>query len=253
MVELGDSPHAQAAMETARSLAQSFGARLVALTCLDERTVHSGRVRRMLEEHVRKEQEEFAERCRAEGIECVSELEVGDRLAALVNLSRRADLLVVGDADPSGEQAGIFSPAACSIAREVVRDVLFVGDQVPAFRSIVVGYAGQENSCNALRLAATIAEKSGGTVHVLTSEYDISRTGVLLTSAMEYLKAYEVKAERHGTSEDPDTAILELAARVEADLIAIGAYRKGIFNQLRYGTTAADVIERTKVPVLVCR
>ena len=253
MVEMGDSPHAAAALETALWLAKAFKARLHALTCLDERTAHSQEVRRMLEEHVREDQDALVKRCRDEGVECICDLELGDRREALVVLSRKADLLVVGDASTDETQAGIFSSAATSVAREVVRDVLFVGDKAPAFRSIVVGYAGQENSCNALRLVAHIAEKSKGTIHIVTSDYDIGRAAMLMTVAEDYLEPFKVELVRHEASDEPAVAILDTMAEADADLVALGAYRKGKLHHLVFGDTATSVLEGSLAPVLICR
>lgn len=253
MVETGDSPCAVAAMETAVSLAKAFQARLWALTCLDERAVASGRIRRMLEEHTRQRQERFEEQCRAAGIECHSDIEVGDPHAAIVHLSRKADLMVLGSApDPEAPDRG-FASAGLAVARELVRHVLVVRHKAPAFRRIVVGYAGQENSCNALQLAGHLAEKAGGAVHVLCSGADIAEAKSLLNLAVAYLEAYKVEAVPHYVTQEPGDALFELVREVDADTVAIGAVRRSRLKMIAFGDTASRVLDGSPAAVLIGR
>ena len=252
MVEMGGSRYAAAAMVTAVRLAKAFGAQIRALACIDERSVHSEEIRNMLEEHVRASLDDAAARCRKAGVQCISDLVTGDRRAALVRFSRKADLLVVGE-PPSEPDAVGFSPVASSIAREAVRDVLFVGQKAPTFQSIVVGYAGQENSCDALRLGAHLAEKANGTVHVVTSEHDVPRAFALQTFAMDYLRAFKVSAARRQASGEPADAILGVANEVGADTVAVGAYRMTKLHALAFGSTALQVLESSPAAVLICR
>lgn len=253
MVETGDSPCAVAAMDTAVWLAKAFGARLYALTCLDERAVESERIRRMLEEHTRKRQARFEEQCRKAGIECISDIEVGDPHAAIVHLSRKADLMVLGSApDPEAANRG-FASIGLSVARELVRHALVVRDKVPTFQRIVVGYAGQENSCNALQLAGHLAERAGGTVHVMTSSADLAASNSLLNLAMAYLEAFRVKAVPHHVTREPGDALFELTKEVEADTVAIGAVRRSRFTMIAFGDTASRVLDASPAAVLIAR
>jgi nucleotide-binding universal stress UspA family protein len=253
MVELGDGPQAVAAMDTALWLAKTFGAQLRALTCLDERSVQSDRIRRMLEEHTSARQAKFEERCRKAGVKCINDMEVGDPHEALVHLSRKTDLLVLGSApDPDAQTRG-YSSAALSIARDCVRHVLVVRGKAPRFKSIVVGYAGRENSCNALQLSAHIAERAGGTIHVVTSNQDLVETGAILNVAMDYLKTYDVKAIAHEASEDPTKVLLDAVKETGADMIAIGALRRSKLSLMAFGDTAQHILDSSPVAVLIGR
>lgn len=253
MVEMGDSRHARAAMDTALWLAKTFDARLLALTCLDEHSVQNEHIRRMVEEHTREQQASFEASCRDAGVACVSDMEVGDPRAALVHLARKADLLVIGSAPDLDAQARGYSSTASAIAREVVRHVLVVREQVPAFKSIVVGYAGRENSCNALQLSAHIAEKTEGTVHVVTSDHDVARAESVLNVGTEYLAAYRLEAVPHKTSEEPAGVLLDTINETHADLVAIGAIRRSKLSMLAFGDTASRILDWSPAAVLVCR
>ena len=253
MVETGETPEALAAMETALRLAQAFGARLIAMSHLDERAMRSDHVRRMLEQHLRAEQDAYAKRCQAVGVECVREMDLGDRRSALAQLSLKADLLVVGEPTRhDGEGAG-FRAGTVAIAREVVREVLFVGNTAPTFQTIVVGYAGRENSCNALRLMAHIGDKFRSTIHIVTSDLDVARGESLLSAASDYLDPFAVKGVKHRMQDEPASAILTVARQVAADTIAIGAYRANKLHLLSFGSTSTHVLAESPVPVFVCR
>ena len=253
MVETGESPEALAAMKTALSLAKAFDARVIGMAHLDERAVRSGHVRRMLEDYLRGEQESFAARCRSEGVPCVCDMSIGGRRAILAKLSLKADLLIVGEAMRPASEGGGFHSSTVSIAREMVRDVLFVGKTVPAFRNIIVGYAGRENSCNALRLMAHIAEKFGGAIHLVTSETDTIRAESLLGVAQEYLESYAAEGVRHHRRDEAAAAILTVARQVQADAIAMGAYRTNMAQILAFGATSTSVLTRSPIPVFACR
>jgi len=253
MVEVGDSRHTQAAMDTALWLARAFDARLHALTCLDERSVQSEHIRQMVEEHVREQQAAFEKRCREAGVECLSDIEMGEPRAALVHLARKADLLVIGSTPDPEAQARGYSSSASAIAREVARHVLVVREQVPTFQAIVVGYAGRENSCNALQLAAHIAAKAKGTVHVVTSDHDVTRAGAVLNVGVEYLGAYDIDVVPHQASEQPADVLLDTISEVEADMIAIGAIRRSKLSMLAFGDTASRILDWSPAAVAVCR
>ena len=253
MVELNNSPDASPAMETALSLAKSFDARLHALSCLDERTVESAEVRRILEEQVGDWQIAFTEKCQELGVVPVTDLEIGDRQTALVHLSRKADLLIVGDRPYSDTHELGFSPSALATAQAAVRDLLLVRATAPAFEHIVVGYSDRENSCNALRLAACLAEKVEGTIHVVTSEYDVKDATPIQLTAHDYLDAYNVTVTQHQVPHEPVQGVLETARKTGADLIALGAYRHSKLHAWAFSDTAQGILHGSPVSMLICR
>ncbi len=101
-------------MSTALGLARAFGARLHALTCLDERAVQDEHIRQMLEEHARERELAFEKRCADAGVACQSDMEAGDPRAALVHLARKADLLAFADA---ASRILDWSPAVVMVCR----------------------------------------------------------------------------------------------------------------------------------------
>jgi len=253
MVEMGDGRHAVAAMDTALWLAKTFGARLHTLTCLDDRSLQNDHVRRMVEELIRERQASFEERCRKAGITCINDMEMGDPHEAMVHLSRKVDLLVTGSPpDPDAQKRG-FSSAATSLARDAVRHVLVVRDKVPAFKTIVVGYAGRENSCNALQISAHIAERAGGTIHLVTSDDEVAEAGAILSVGMDYLKAFKVTVVPHQSAEDPGSLMLKTVQELDADLIAIGADRRSKLTLLAFGDNAQRILDWSPSAVLIGR
>lgn len=253
LVEVGDSPHAQAAMDTALTLAKTFGARLRALACLDERSVPSEHIRLTVEEHTRDWLAAFERRCRDAEIACDSDLEVGEPRAALVHLARKADLLVIGSAPDPDAQARGYASAPSAIAREVVRPVLVVRETPVTFRSIVVGYAGRENSCNALQLSAHLAEKFGATLHLVTSDRDVARAGAVMNVGLEYLSTFDVEVVPHQSSGEAADVLLGTITETEADLVAMGAIRRSKLHMLAFGDTASRILDWSPAAVLVCR
>ena len=259
MAEVGNSPHARAAMEAALALARAFGAHLEALTCLDERTLLNAEVRELAEEEALAQQAAFKERCGNEGVSCATEVNVGERRPYLLLHARRADLLVIGGT-PNGRPDGSgFARGVASFAREAAGNVLFVHDRVPSFRNVVVGYAGRENSGHALRLSAQIVERAHGTLHIVTSDHDLLEAPALRQVALGYVETLEVSGTRrteavcHTSAVEPSSGLLDVAEEVGADLVAVGAYRYGKPYPLAFGRTAQRVLEWSPAAVLVCR
>ena len=60
-----------------------------------------------------------------------------------------------------------------------------------------------------------------------------------------------IRVDEHVTTGDPHRAILEVASRVDADLIVMGVAPRSRFDEMLAGSTLRNVLRRTNTPVLV--
>ena len=123
------------------------------------------------------------------------------------------------------------------------------------FKTIVVGTDGSETAREAVRQATEMAEKLGGSIH-LVSAYEPVPEGRLreerqevpedlqwmvnpredvtttLEQVGEELKAQGIEVESHAREGDPADAILDVAEEKGADLIVVG--NKGMTGAKRF-------------------
>lgn len=135
-------------------------------------------------------------------------------------------------------------------------------------KAIVMGTDFSAASENALSWALTIGRVHRAVVHLVyavtrnlpfvdrleaysrlgrfPSSFDEER----LASLANKLRSPDQQLECHLENSRPSVAILEVARRVEAQLIVLGTRGRGGFRELRIGSTAERVTQRAKCPVL---
>ena len=140
-------------------------------------------------------------------------------------------------------------------------------------RVIVAAVGDLAREDRALLAAAAVAKGCGGELH-LVHGYEVPR---FFTLSPELAIGYPVAGDayREGVLEELETAawaavgedsavfhaaegapgacVLEVAAKVGADLVVVGAARASKLRRMILGTTAQRVLREAKVPVLVVR
>ena len=137
------------------------------------------------------------------------------------------------------------------------------------FRTIVVGTDGSSTAAIAVDQAGELASALGATVHVLSayagavrpeegfgSRQRIADAPIeVANAAAERLRAHGVESVVVDRAEggDPAEAILDLAERINADLIVVG--NKGVSGIRRFllGSVAQKVVAHAPCGVLVSR
>jgi nucleotide-binding universal stress UspA family protein len=141
-------------------------------------------------------------------------------------------------------------------------------------RSIVAGISAVDKPDPVLASALDVVERTGATLHLVHAfqlpglVWDpFTQTGLMDASQLDdYTRAIQTRLEaqvRAVTSDEgihievvagpPATMILAAAVRESADLILVGATRRGTFPRAILGTTAQRVLREAPVPVLVVR
>ncbi|MQA91089.1 MAG: hypothetical protein GEU90_12765 [Gemmatimonas sp.] len=141
-------------------------------------------------------------------------------------------------------------------------------------RTIVAGIATVDETDPALYSALHVAEHTGTMLHLIHAfEFPVmaweayARMGMMPGSALDqYTQDLETRLELQAKEISPSARvrveaivgppaplILGAAAREQADLVVVGATRRGTFARAILGTTAQRVIRESRVPVLVVR
>ena len=95
-------------------------------------------------------------------------------------------------------------------------------DEMPTFRTILVGTDGSTRAARAVEQAADLAQTLDAALHIVQAHDDVDAVGGGLEALATSLRDRGVTAEAHPVSGRPVPAILEAAAAVGADLIVVG-------------------------------
>lgn len=147
-------------------------------------------------------------------------------------------------------------------------------------RSILVGYDGSDHAEEALLRARDLAAAFGAGVHVVSAAapqplpgdaafglapvYDYGEPDSDAERAADeriwerhrehvetVMRPSGVTAELTGVVGDPAAAIVELAAKLEADLIVVGTREPGFVERLLGGSVSRDVARKAGCDVLI--
>jgi len=145
-------------------------------------------------------------------------------------------------------------------------------DKVQAYRKVLVGYDGSDNSRRALKRAIEIVKQSSGELRILVvvdtisfsarsmAQFSSSVTNAMfeqaettLAEALDAAKKAGVKAWGQVESGGPSDMILAYAAETKADLIVVG--RRGMRGIMRFlmGSVSSSVMSHSECDVLVVK
>ncbi|CAN7345021.1 universal stress protein [Rhizobacter sp. LjRoot28] len=204
----------------------------------------------------------FREQARAAGLEACEVLidEDGDA-EALVRLSRSADLLVVGQADPADRNAGSNRRMVEDVVLQSARPVLlipFAGrfDRVGA--DVLVAWDDRREAARAIADALPLLRESQRVriVRCATPLDDGSESARESLAALQrWLGRHGVAASAHTitTDVDPGNALLSRAAEWGCDLVVMGAYGHARWAERILGGVTRTMLETMTVPVLMSR
>ncbi|WP_182360030.1 universal stress protein [Tomitella gaofuii] len=193
---------------------------------------------------------------------------------ALLALSERARMIVVGTRGLSGLASAFMGSISALVARHAACPVVVVrsaDDQSPAPLSgpVVVGVDGSENSAKAVAVAVREASARGATLVAVHAWSDVPLStmdpiaqvrGLFDEAAVadavlsEQLAGYnddypDLNIEHVVVLDRPDTAILDHAEG--AQLVVVGSRGRGGFAGLMLGSTSIKVLRSAHCPVMV--
>jgi nucleotide-binding universal stress UspA family protein len=138
--------------------------------------------------------------------------------------------------------------------------------------TIVVGTDGSKQAEHAVAEAVSIAARDGAALHIVTAFPDPAMIRERITSgataasvnlsqvadsvlnrAAAMAEEKGVTAETHSSEGDPAAAILDLAAKVNADLIVVGSRGLSGVQRFLMGSVSAKVSEHATCNVMIVR
>jgi nucleotide-binding universal stress UspA family protein len=274
------SADAERAIETATTLARSYGATLHLLHVVQppiqpvgpEMAVAPVEFWRELHAAAAKRLARTKQKIDAAGVRC--ELEVVDDIPgfAIAAAAERvhADLVVMGSRGLTGLKHVVLGSVAERTVRYSKCPVLIVKDKPHAVRTILVPMDFSPAAHAALDFAKSLAQKAGHAHLVLVHAYYVpveleqylvshgdgafDRLSKAVTKDLEKilldLQNAGLSAEYVARAGTPERIVLEVAGEKKADLIAIGTHGRRGLSHLFLGSVAERVVRMAEVPVL---
>lgn len=212
-------------------------------------------------------------------VELRASVQTGDATGVLLELSKRAELVVVGSRSHGGFLGRLLGTVSTSLPGHAhcptVAVPLSFGEAIekdPALlgarRGVVVGSDGSDEARGAMLVAAEEAQRRGvklvlvnalapytGAVNWVPSAVDFEamyrEIEALQRRAAEWIRGYfpELEIEFRLIDGSPVQVLLE--AGREADLLVVGTRGRGSVAGALLGSTSQGVLHHTKVPLMV--
>ncbi len=268
LVATDGSDDASAAEQTAMGLASRLGARLSAVSVLDDRLLRApagdglalppfpeAEVTAYYRARADAVSRRFGERARGEGIEASCEVIQGSPDDRIVEKVQAADLLLIGrNGCRSGDRGLLIGSTVDSILRKTTKPTILVPGGAPLTGPIVLGFDGSPGSRIAAKLAVTLANGLNEAVHVFVDSKDKGRAVARFDEVRQLVGGLAVPVrETSSTLGRPDVKIVDTAKEVRASLIVMGAYGRNRITEYFLGSNAASVSRTSPVSVLLAR
>jgi nucleotide-binding universal stress UspA family protein len=229
------------------------------LACREKARIHGLRLSRpdeTAEERTAVEQL-FAERCFHEAATGSLAVESGDLANKVIQRAVLADLVVLAlrdtQSDPQSETpAPGISPRCQKILRRAPRPTLIVTGEWSNLSRPLLIYDNSDKSREALFAAAYMGEQWKTPLTVMAATGGATEREAL-AYARAYLEMHEIEAAFYEHDQLTADLILQTAADLECDFLISGGYRSGKMTTAVRGSRLHDLLQRTHLPVLICR
>jgi len=168
-----------------------------------------------------------------------------------------ADLLVLGQHEPAGQQAvdlpADFAESVMAASGKAALVVPFVDTPVTVGDTVVIAWKETREAARAVAAAMPLLARARA-VHVLTWGSAIARIEGLKLDLAGYLKLHQVDAVWHEQGKEPDflgELLLSIAFDLGADLLVMGCYGHSRAREWVLGGTSRTVLRSMTLPVLM--
>lgn len=263
LVGFDGSSASRAALDLAGTLAARLGSRLTVISVIEELPPYvaargeEARAASEAREYFTELQRPALQRLRRRGIDAAFEIRTGNEGRTILEAVREsgADLLAVGHAGHSGAWGGSLGSTAARLAEAAPCAVLVARSGAPAaVGRILTGVDGSAPARHALELAGALAAGMGARL-VIGVAADLA-DGAERRQALGALEGQLARgaspaiATVHG---DPARGLLSLAREADCQLVVLGSTGRRHPWAGGLGPTAAHVLDRADIPVLVVR
>lgn len=197
---------------------------------------------------------DLAQLCGAAGVSFELFAETGAPVHLISERARWVDLLVLTRPGPSTGPAERLSQSTFhEVMRRTSRPVLAVGKACSPLNRALLAYDASPTAEEALFVATHMGRRWGIPLTVLTVQEAHRTSQQTLDDALQHLQQQGVTAKAVFLRGSVATSILQLAEKVDSDLLVMGGTGYSPFMRLFLRSTLDHVLRKAEFPVLICR
>ena len=173
---------------------------------------------------------------------------------AIMARENTVDMVIMGQRGEYARwESRLLGATVESVSRQLEKPLLVVHQHHRPLKSMLVAYDGSKASNRALQLAAELAVALNASLELLTVQRDKEWADRVLTEAIQYLEAYELKPGIRWATGDPEDAILSALEEGGFDVTVLGGHGHSRLREAILGSTTVHVMRRAPVPVCLVR
>lgn len=198
--------------------------------------------------------EQFSLRCADAAVASKVLEDVGEPYEQILREAQRYDVIVLG-------QQTYFHFAThegpCETLKKVLnyapRPVITVPEKLVPGSSILIAYDGSLQAARVLQAFQGIGVDDASELHVVSVGSNYVEASRLSDRAIEYLALHGRNAKAHvvSSSDTPAAVILDLARRVTARLVVMGAYGQSAIKEFFLGSVTRTMLKESSVPLFL--
>ena len=271
LVAIDGSDYGKAAVEYGANLAARLDSRLELLHIIDWRLLvghfvshftevfhhESGgsfieRVERYYREYAEHLVKQARERSISLGVsDCTGTVEKGNVVRQIISHADEADLLVIGQRGETEEhETGFLGSVAERVLHAARTTALVVQPPVREWRRALLAFDGTVPAVRAMDELGELAVRLNLAVDI-AHLFEPHKDPASLKEAEEFFSRLPISYEVHYLEGDSHAVILQYALEKNCDLLAMGAFANGLYEELALGTTTEEMLRQSQIPVLV--
>jgi nucleotide-binding universal stress UspA family protein len=198
-------------------------------------------------------QAQFARRCEEAGVNGRLILKTGPITQTIIDRARWNDLIVMNLAHPPGKTvAARLGSGFRQVVQRSPRPMLAVPHTVSPLDKALLAYDGSDKSKEALFMAAYLAEQWPMQLVVVMGHEKKAADTAVINHARRYLELHEIEAEFVIEPVSAADLIMDTAVSRTCNLIIMGGYGAQPVVEAVLGSTANEILQRARIPVLIC-
>jgi len=197
----------------------------------------------------------FEDRCRTAGIGCAVRKDIGKISDTIIEEAENADLILMAK---KGEhfhlkEGGLIGSVAEVVIRHSGKPVMVIPEAFREIESMGLAYDGSPSARKALALSLNISEKAKWPITVLIVSADAARAAELSAQVEEMAQTGLADCEVIISTGRESDEILNFLKEGSVELMVMGAYGHNRLREWLLGSTTADIIRKSRIPVLLIR
>ena len=197
----------------------------------------------------------FRERCEAAGLHPETIKAVGVIDETIIEEGKKTDWILLAQRGENFHlgKGGILGSTAELVVRNSGKPVLVTPKTYQDIESMALAYDGSPPAHNALKLAVNLSEKAAWPLTIICITDNQAVADRLNEKIEAYLEPFQIDCETIIIRGKDNREIIKFIQEGSVELLVMGAYGHNRLRQLFVGSTTSDVIQKSRIPVLLTR